>query len=99
MAFSAAWGEDLMRDYWQKIAWSWSCSAMCLQISRKEKLVVKLQEVIDKRNYILSWDAKIGFSQSRLSTCEKFVTYLPAVIVVPSTGSSPTVKGGWILYI
>ena len=36
---------------------------------------------------------------SKPSTCEKIVTYLPAVFVVPSTGSSPTVKGGRILYV
>ena len=30
---------------------------------------------------------------------KNFVTYLPAVVVIPSTGSSPAVKAGWILYI
>ena len=37
MAFSAAWGEDLMKDYWQKMVWSWSGSVMCLQIPRKRE--------------------------------------------------------------
>ena len=37
MAFSAAWGEDLMRDYWQKTAWSWSGSAICLQITGRRR--------------------------------------------------------------
>ena len=36
---------------------------------------------------------------SRVASKKK-VTYLPAVVVaLYSTGSSPTVKGGWILYI
>ena len=37
MAFSAAWGEDVMRDYWQETAWSWSGSAMCLQITGRRR--------------------------------------------------------------
>ena len=32
-------------------------------------------------------------------TYEIFVTYLPAVVVVPATGSSPALKGGRILDI
>ena len=36
--------------YWQKMAWSGSGSAMCLQFQGKENLVARLQEVIDKRN-------------------------------------------------
>ena len=53
MAFSPAWGEDLMQDYWQKTRRQCGLGLVvpCVcKFQGKEKVIVRLREVIDKRN-------------------------------------------------